>query len=136
MPLHGSTVEALHAPTASYAISTCQSTERRRFFISDQGSRLTKRAFNATFVKLIGETGLEGRGQRARPRTHDLRHSFAVRTLLDWYQAGVDVDAQLPLLSTYLGHADPVSSYWYLQAVPELLAIARDRLEQTAGELS
>ena len=106
------------------------------FFVSDRGARLTSGAFNATFAKLIRETGLEGRGERARPRPHDMRHTFAVRTLLDWYRAGVDVDAQLPLLSTYLGHVDPVSTYWYLQAVPELLEFARERLQQAAEQRS
>ena len=56
------------------------------------------------------------------PGPHDLRHAFAVRTLLDWYQAGEDIDRRMPLLSTYLGHVDPASTYWYLEAVPELLA--------------
>ncbi len=97
---------------------------------------MTSGAFNATFAKLIRETGLEGRGERARPRPHDMRHTFAVRTLLDWYRAGADVDAQLPLLSTYLGHVDPVSTYWYLQAVPELLEFARERLQQAAEQRS
>jgi integrase/recombinase XerD len=59
-----------------------------------------------------------------------------VQTLIDWYRAGEDVDAKLPLLSTFMGHVDPVSTYWYLEASPELLAIARDRLERTAGRLS
>ena len=98
--------------------------------------RLTKDAFNSTFPKLIRDVGLEGRGERARPRPHDLRHTFAVRTLLDWHRAGVDVDAHLPLLSTYLGHVDPGSTYWYLQAVPELLALAGRRLDGLLGEPS
>jgi integrase len=78
----------------------------------------------------VCRAGLEGRGERGRPRPHDLRHSFTVRTLLDWYRAGLDVDARLPLLSTYLGHVDPVSTYWYLQASPELLVLAAERLDQ------
>lgn len=53
-----------------------------------------------------------------------------MRTLLGWYRAGVDVHAQLPLLSTYLGHVDPMSTYWYLEAAPELLALAAERLER------
>ena len=106
------------------------------FFVSDRGPQLTSSAFHATFATLIRRTGLEGRGERARPRPHDLRHTFAVRTLLDWYRAGVDVDAQLALLSTSLGHVDPASTYWYLQAVPELLDQARERLEQTEGDWS
>ena len=65
---------------------------------------------NQTFTKLIGEIGLEGRGARARPRPHDLRHAFAVHTLLGWCEAGEDIDRRMPLLSTYLGHyaGDPV----------------------------
>jgi integrase/recombinase XerD len=76
---------------------------------------------------------LDGRGTRARPRPYDLRHAFAVRTVLDWYAAGDDVDRKMPLLSTFLGHADPASTYWYLQAVPELLAVISSRLERLSG---
>jgi integrase/recombinase XerD len=60
---------------------------------------------------------------------HDLRHSFAVHTLIRWYQAGEDVEALLPRLSTYLGHRTPVYTYWYLSAAPELLSLAASRLE-------
>ena len=60
---------------------------------------------------------------------HDLRHTFAVNTLLDWYRDGGDVAARLPVLSTYLGHRDPQWTYWYLSAAPELLAMAARRLE-------
>ena len=63
------------------------------------------------------------------PRIHDLRHTFAVTTLLGWYRDGADVPALLPRLSTYLGHADPKHTYWYLSAAPELLALAADRLD-------
>jgi hypothetical protein len=67
------------------------------------------------------------------PGDHADGNSFTVATLLAWYGDGGDVAARLPLLSTYLGHVDPKSTYWYLQATPELLAIAADRLE-TAGQ--
>jgi integrase/recombinase XerD len=60
---------------------------------------------------------------------HDLRHSFAVHTLIDWYQAGQDVNAMLPRLSTYLGHREPAYTYWYLSAAPQLLALAVARLQ-------
>ena len=59
-----------------------------------------------------------------------MRHSFAVHTLVRWYRAGEDVGALLPRLTTYLGHSDPCSTYWYLSAAPELLALAADRLEK------
>jgi integrase len=64
---------------------------------------------------------------------HDLRHTFAVTTMIDWYRDGQDVQVRLPLLSTWLGHVDPASTYWYLHAVPELLAHAAYRLEAQAG---
>ena len=67
-------------------------------------------------------------------RLHDLRHAFTVATMLDWYRDGGNVQARLPLLSTWLGHVDPKSTYWYLQAVPELLALAAGRLEQPDEE--
>ena len=73
-------------------------------------------------------------GPAADPGPHDLRHAFAVRTLLNWYQAGEDVDRQMPLLSTYLGHVNPASTYWYLEAVPELLELISRRLEQLPKE--
>ena len=62
-------------------------------------------------------------------RLIDLRHTFAVATMLDWYRDGADVAARLPRLSTYLGHTDPKSTYWYLTGSPELLALVADRLE-------
>ena len=82
-----------------------------------------------TFRQLVCAAQLEGRGARCRPRPHDLRHSFAVRTLLAWYRAGVDVEAQLPLLSTHLGHIKPASTYWYVSSSPELMALAAQRLQ-------
>jgi integrase len=106
------------------------------FFISARGRRLARSELNQTFTKLIREVGLEGRGARARPRPHDLRHAFAVRTLLEWQQAGEDIDRRMPLLSTYLGHVDPASTYWYLEAVPELLELISRRLEQLPEVLS
>ena len=65
------------------------------------------------FASLVCRAGLRPRSARCRPRLHDFRHSFACATLIDWYRAGADVQAKLPLLSTYLGHIDPISTYWY-----------------------
>ena len=72
---------------------------------------------------------MTARSASCRPRIHDLRHSFAVATLLDAYRRGDDVEAMLPRLSTYLGHVKPKDTYWYLSAAPELLALAGERLE-------
>jgi len=63
------------------------------------------------------------------PRVHDLRHAFTVSCLLDWYRSGVDVAAMMPVLSTYLGHVNPASTYWYLTATPELMGLAAQRLQ-------
>jgi integrase/recombinase XerD len=100
------------------------------FFLNARGGRLAKSEFNHHFAKLIGQIGLEGAGERVRPRPHDLRHTMAVRTLLDWHRSGEDVDRRMPQLSTFLGHADPSSTYWYLEAVPELMALISRRLER------
>ena len=89
-----------------------------------------------TFPQLIRQVGLEGRGQRARPRPHDFRHAYAVATLLDWYRVGENVDAKLPQLSTMLGHAKPEHTYWYLQAVPELTEFVAARLDGLLGAQS
>jgi integrase/recombinase XerD len=104
------------------------------FFVSTRGTRLDVHNITHTFAGLVDAVGIAAPPGRRRPRLHDLRHSFTVATLLDWYRDGGDVQARLPLLSTWLGHVDPKSTYWYLQAVPELLALAAGRLEQAFGD--
>ena len=99
--------------------------------MSTRGTRVDHSDVNRIFRKLLKRAGIGSRSASCRPRPHDLRHSFAVRTLLDWYRTGVDVPARLPLLSTYLGHTQPRDTYWYLQAAPELLALAAGRLERS-----
>jgi len=106
------------------------------FFVSAGGKRLSAGTVHGNFRALVHTAGLEGRGQRFRPRPHDLRHRFAVATLLGWYRDGGDVGACLPILSTWLGHVDPAATYWYLEASPELLGLAAQRLERVLGESS
>jgi len=106
------------------------------FFVTDQGRRPVKTVFWQTFRVLIKQAGMEGRGQRVRPRPHDLRHTFAVRTLIDWYLAGEQIDRKMPALSTYLGHVSPESTYWYLQSVPELIELVSERLDGIGDLLS
>jgi hypothetical protein len=60
----------------------------------------------------------------------DLRHRFAVQTLINWYRAGEDVERELPVLSTFLGHAYVRDTYWYLSAAPELMAHAARRVDK------
>jgi integrase/recombinase XerD len=106
--------------------------EAATFLVNSRGRPLDGHNLPHTFAPLAAAAGIRvPAGQRA-PRLHDLRHVFTVATLLDWYRDGRDVQARLPLLSTWLGHVDPKSTYWYLQAVPELLTLAAGRLEQQA----
>lgn len=135
VPLHTTTVTALRE-YSRVRDSRFPTPSTPAFFLSARGRRMGRGELNQTFLSLIGEVGLEGRGARARPRAHDLRHAFAVHTLLGWQQAGEDIDRQMPLLSTYLGHVDPASTFWYLEAVPELLEFVSGRLGQIGEVLS
>jgi integrase len=128
VPLHPSTVEAL-AAYAQLRDQLCPQPTAQSFFVSISGARLIYNDVHWTFLQLVRRAGLQRRSATCRPRPHDLRHTFAVRTLLDWYRAGLDVEARLPLLSTYLGHFEPSNTYWYLSAAPELMALASQRLE-------
>jgi integrase len=127
--LHSTTVAALR----SYQRRRdrwCPAPAAPSFFISTRGTRLNTHTITHAFAALLDDAGIAAPPGRRRPRLHDLRHSFTVASLLDFYRDGGDVAARLPLLSTWLGHVDPKSTYWYLQAVPELLALAAGRLEQ------
>ena len=102
-------------------------------FVSTAGTRLLKRNVQHTFLALVRRVGLRPHTAACRPRLHDIRHRFAVSTLLDAYRQGHDPEARLGLLATYLGHGDPKSTYWYLSAAPELMQLAADRLERHPG---
>ena len=125
LPLHRSTVEALgrYARTRDRLIPLQYSS---RLFLSRSGKPLFYSNVHHRFHRLIDRAGLAN-GSPRRPRIHDLRHTFAARTLIDWYRSGVEVQPRLPLLSAYLGHLDPTMTYWYLTAVPELLRLVSER---------
>jgi integrase/recombinase XerD len=133
VPLHPSTVTALH----SYVrlrdhvrpVPGCPA-----LLVSIAGTRLQHSTINLTFQRLTRTAGIVRRSAACRPRPHDLRHGFAVATVLDWYRAGVDVESMMPYLATYLGHGDPKHTYWYLSAAPELMALAADRLQNHLQE--
>lgn len=128
LPIHQSTSEALLA-YAKQRDELCPKRISPAFFVSLAGTRLRYCNFHLAFLGLVREAGITKRSAVCRPRPHDLRHSFAVRTLIEWYREGADVAARLPGLSTYLGHVHPANTYWYLSAAPELLALAAKRLE-------
>jgi integrase/recombinase XerD len=132
LPLHGSTVGALRA-YLRLRDRLCPAPVGDAVLISPAGTRLLYTNVCATFLNLVDRAGLPRPVAGRRPRLHDLRHTFAVCTLLDWYRAGLDVQPRLPLLSTYLGHVHPKDTYWYLEAAPELLQIAAERLERSRG---
>jgi len=96
--------------------------------ITSVGTRLRVNDAQRTFATLRCRAGIEARSASCRPRLHDLRHSFAVATVLDAYHQDEDVGRRLALLATYLGHSDPAATYWYLSAAPELMQLAADRL--------
>lgn len=128
VPLHPSTMHAL-AGYAHRRDALCPRPRGLSFFVSTAGTRLRYDGTHLAWLDIVRRAGLQPRSTRCRPRPHDLRHSFAVRTLLGWYQDGADVAARMPLLSTYLGHVHPANTYWYLSAAPELLALLTARLD-------
>jgi integrase/recombinase XerD len=125
VPLHPSSLQAL-ADHAALRDELQPRPEEPSFFVSLTRKRLSYAVVSQTFRQLINNAGI-GTDAPSPPRLHDLRHSFAIRTLLGWYHADEDVQAKIPSLSTYLGHREPSSTYWYLSAAPELLALAAAR---------
>ena len=107
-------------------------TQNEAFFISERGTRLEGSSVRCTFAKISRTVGLRAAVENVRighgPRLQDIRHSFATRTLIDWYKAGLNVTLELPKLATYLGHVDIGHTYWYVEGVPELLQLATERL--------
>ena len=131
VPLHATTTAALRR----YVMGRDQLCRRRRstsFFVSTAGTPLDHAGVLLVFNKLTTDLGL--RTATIRPRIHDLRHSFAVRTLLGWHRAGVDVAGRMAVLSVYLGHLNPAGTYWYLSAAPELMELVAARLDTRSGE--
>ncbi len=108
------------------------------FFQWDNGRRPTDCGLRYNFALVSQQLGLRepsrlrkhGRG----PRVHDLRHTFAVQTILGWYRHGLDPDREMAKLSTYLGHSGPNGTYWYIEAVPELLRLAAERAERSLAQ--
>jgi integrase len=129
IPLHNSTKREL----SKYVSLRAEFPNGRTsdfFFINLVGKRLDSSEVRRTFYKLSRKEGLRGNGASSGPRLHDLRHRFAVETLVRWYHNGDDVEQRLPILSTFLGHVHVSDTYWYLTTHPELMNLAVNRLEQ------
>lgn len=131
VPLHPTTVQALGRYAGARA-RLCPRPTSSTFFLSSVGTCLTRSEVAKTLRTLTAALGL--RTDTVHPTTHHLRHSFAVSTLIDWQQHGVQVEEQIAVLSTYLGHVRPAETYWYLTATPELMANTAQRLERHLGE--
>lgn len=134
VPLHPSACNALNR-YATLRRRIFPQPKDNRFFVSELGKGLSLAHFRRTFWKLARRIGLRGPVGQRGPRIHDFRHAFAIRTLERLYRAGTDVERDLPVLATYLGHVDAVSTYWYLTATPELLRLASRRLGRKRKEV-
>ena len=131
VPLHPSTVTALESYVLRRDELCSHPSDPAAFFLSGRGARLTRHFVWRWFDQLRHATGLDRETLGRQARLHDVRHAFVLRTLLGWYREGADIESQLPLLSTVLGHVHPADTYWYFEAAPELLALAAERLERT-----
>jgi integrase/recombinase XerD len=130
VPLHPTTVDALARYLETRA-RLCPTPRSRAFFLSVAGGALDRSQVSKTLRTITIALGL--RTATIRPRAHDLRHSFAVSTLVDWQRSGVPIDERIAALSTYLGHVSPAETYWYLTATPELMGAAAERLALRFG---
>jgi integrase len=131
VPLHPTTTAALryydeHRPGKPPAAD-------QTFFTHDDGGPLPYCNTLYAFHHACQAAGLDK--LEPSPRIHDLRHTFAVNTLLDWQRDGMDINAAMPILSAYMGHINPKGTYWYLTAVPELMSIAANTLAEHGAPL-
>lgn len=127
VPLHASTVEMLLAYQRSRTAGAL-TTSARPLLVGSTGNRLNPGFARALFQRVVKQCVLPTQPGCGSPRLHDFRHTFAVNSLVDAYRQGANVDARVAALVTYLGHANPVNTYWYLSASPELLTLASDRV--------
>ena len=135
VPLHSSAREAL----AEYACVRDRCIARATdptFFLFDNARAVNDRQAEYAFGQIRSRLGWASLADGRLRRLYDLRHAFACKRLLAWYAEGVDVQWAIPHLATYLGHRKVSDTYWYLTAIPELMAIAAERLEPPAARLT
>jgi integrase/recombinase XerD len=126
VPLHPSVTESLRA----YMRWRKRLVPRpccNRFFLRDDGNGANQPGILYALQTLCQQLGWQPRGDYRRHRLHDIRHTFIVRSLLRFYEQGVDIDRAILALSTYVGHAKVSDTYWYVTGIPELMAIAAER---------
>jgi integrase len=126
VPLHITTSVQLR----SYALErdcAFPRTQSSAFFLTSRGRRLSASTLSKAFRRARAHAGLDGARPRAL-RPHDLRHRFATTRLVTWYREGIDVQTQLPLLATYLGHVRYSDTAYYITGTAELLGLAAERV--------
>jgi len=133
VPLHPTTSSALGRYPE---IRQRGSTKSDYIFISPKGTRLPYSTVGHTFRRLVRQTGIRSVPQKPAPCIHSLRHTFAVRVLETSLEEGSAVGWRVRALSTYLGHVHTADTYWYLEAIPELMQLAAERLAQTQPEVT
>jgi len=133
VPMHSSTVDALRRYRWMRDLASVSAQNDAPFFVGTRGRRqgrpLDARQVHRVFADLRQQLGWRNRGTHHAPRIHDLRHTFVVRRIVKWQAQDVDFDQAMLSLATYVGHAMVTNTYWYLSAVPELMALAADRFE-------
>lgn len=132
IPIHTSTVKIL----VRYAKDRDRCYGKRKspyFFVNNFGAGLEASSVSKVFRKVCAIAGLRKKGEPGGPRIIDMRHTFAVKSLIRCYREGLNADVIIPALSTYLGHENPVNTYWYLTATPELLSLINIHLEKKLG---
>ena len=130
VPVEDSTRAAL-ARYAKRRDTLCPWRRTDAFLVSERGARLPGYTARRTFARVSSTIGLRepvGRRIGRGPRLQDIRHTFVTRRLVEWYRAGADVEREMPKLTTYLGHSAIGHTYWYIEAIPELLQLATERL--------
>jgi integrase/recombinase XerD len=133
VPLHATTLKALAAfvrHRERFLAPLPSRPKPSHLFVTSRGTRLQVGRLNRVFLIISRQIGLRAPDARRGPRLHDLRHRFAVETLLRWCRQGEKPDRLLPVLSTYLGHTHVSGTYWYLSSTPELMRAAGQRLER------
>ena len=129
VPLHPSALQPLRDYVARRDEGGDVPAGSDAFFRTEHSDRLSYEAVSSTFQRLRRQLGWTAEGRTRTPRIHDLRHRMVVRRLQLWHAQGTDVDRKIATLATYLGHVLISDVYWYLSAVPELMAIVADRFE-------
>jgi integrase len=128
VPLHPSAIQALSRYRHLRNLYVERDPEAS-FFVSTRGQALSTHQVDQVFRTLRAQLGWVNRGAHHAPRVHDLRHTFVVRRVMLWHKQGINVDQAMLSLSTYVGHAMLTNTYWYLSAVPELVAVAANKFE-------